>query len=177
MLRKGIVLSVLAVAAVALAPRSTYAYFEEGDKEVTLSGSGANGNDFDGVVAGANGSIGYFMTDNLELSLRQSLQYTDIGNAGGGSALNGSTRVALDFHFDLEALQPFVGGNFGYVYGDAVNDTFEAAPEGGVKWFVNSTTFIFAMVEYQFFFDSADNADNAFQDGQFVYTLGIGFRF
>ena len=174
MLRKGMVLSVLAVAAVALAPRSTYAYFEEGDKEITLSGSAANGNDFDGVTAGVNGSLGYFMTDNLELSVRQTITYTDIGV---GSSLNGSTRVAVDFHFDLEALQPFVGGNFGYVYGDAVNDTWEAAPEGGVKWFVNSTTFIFAMAEYQFFFDSGDDAGDSFSDGQFVYTLGIGFRF
>jgi hypothetical protein len=85
--------------------------------------------------------------------------------------------VALDFHFDLEALQPFVGGNFGYVYGDAVNDTFEAAPEAGVKWFVNSTTFIFGMAEYQFFFDKGSNAGSGFNDGQFVYTLGVGFRF
>ena len=127
-----------------------------------------------GVNIGANGSIGYFMTDNLELSLRQSLSYTDIGV---DSSLNGSTRVALDFHFDLEAWQPFVGGNFGYVYGDAVNDTFEAAPEAGVKWFVNSTTFVFAMVEYQFFFDSADDVDSSFEDGQFLWSLGIGFRF
>ena len=174
MLRKGMVLSILAVAAVAMAPRSTFAYFEEGDKEITISGTAANGPDFDGVVIGANGSIGYFMTDNLELSLRQTLTYTDIGV---DSSLNGSTRIALDFHFDLEAFQPFVGGNFGYVYGDAVNDTFEAAPEAGAKWFVNSTTFIFAMAEYQFFFDKASSASGAFDDGQFVYTLGVGFRF
>ena len=175
MLRKGIVLSVLAVAAVAMAPRSTYAYFEEGDKEITLSGTAANGSDFDGVTAGINGSLGYFMTDNLELSIRQTLTYSDV--APVDSAIAGSTRVALDFHFDMEALQPFVGANFGYVYGDAVSDTFEAAPEGGVKWFVNSTTFLFAMAEYQFFFDEADDADSSFSDGQFVYTLGIGFRF
>ena len=174
MLRNGMILSVLAALAVAMVPRSSYAYFEDGDKEITLSGSAANGNNFDGVTAGVNGSIGFFVSDQLELSLRQTLTYTDIGV---DSALNGSTRVAVDFHFDADALQPFIGANFGYVYGDAVNDTFEAAPEGGVKWFVNSTTFIFAMVEYQFFFDSAGDADNAFDDGQFIYTLGIGFRF
>ena len=174
MLRKGMVLSVLAIAAVALAPQSAFAYFEEGDKEITLSGTAANGPDWDGVSGGINGSFGYFLTDNLELSIRQTIQYSDIFV---DSALNGSTRVALDFHFDMEALQPFVGGNFGYVYGDAVNDTFEAAPEGGVKWFVNSTTFLFVMAEYQFFFDSGDDADEGFDDGQFVYTLGIGFRF
>jgi hypothetical protein len=169
MLRK-----VMVVAALLMLPTLSYGYFEEGDKEITLSGSAANSNDFDGVFIGANGSIGYFVTDNLELSLRQSLTYTDVGV---DAALNGSTRVAADFHFDLEAWQPFVGGNFGYVYGDAVNDTFEAAPEAGVKWFVNSTTFIFAMVEYQFFFDSADNASSSFDDGQFLWTLGVGFRF
>ena len=172
MLRKGIVLSALALA-LAMLPQSSYGYFEEGDKELTLSGQAANGTDWDGVVIGANASIGYFITDNLEIALRQSLTYSDLF----GSELSGSTRVALDFHFDLEALQPFVGANFGYVYGDAVADTFEAAPELGVKWFVNSTTFIFAMGEYQFFFDEAEDADSSFEDGQFVYSLGIGFRF
>ncbi len=173
MLRKGIVLSALAIATLVLLPQSSYGYFEEGDKEITLSGQAANGSDFDGVIIGANGSIGYFMTDNLELSLRQSITYSDVGE----TQLNGSTRVALDFHFDLEQLQPFVGGNFGYVYGDGVNDTFEAAPELGVKYFVNSTTFIFLMAEYQIFFDSGDEADEAAEDGQFLYSLGIGFRF
>ena len=169
MLRKGIV-----VAALLLLPSLSYGYFEEGDKEITLSGSASNGSEFDGVFIGANGSFGYFVTDNLELSVRQSLTYTDVNV---DASMNGSTRIAGDFHFDLEAWQPFVGANFGYVYGDAVSDTFEAAPEAGIKWFVNSTTFIFAMVEYQFFFDQADEADNAFEDGQFLWSLGIGFRF
>jgi hypothetical protein len=169
MLRK-----VLVVAALLMLPTLSYGYFEEGDKEITLAGTAFNSNDFDGVDIAVNGSVGYFITDNLELSVRQSLGYTDIGV---DSAVNGSTRVALDFHFDLEAWQPFVGGNFGYVYGDLVNDTFEAAPEVGVKWFVNSTTFVLAMVEYQFFFDSADDASDSFSDGQCIWSLGIGFRF
>jgi hypothetical protein len=169
MLRKGIV-----VVALLMLPAFSYGYFEEGDKEVLLSGSAFNDGDFEGVAIAVNGSVGYFITDNLEGSIRQSLVYDDIAN---DASVNGSTRVALDFHFDLEAWQPFVGGNFGYVYGDAVNDTFELAPEAGVKWFVNSTTFIMAMVEYQFFFDSGDEVDNGFNDGQFIWSLGIGFRF
>ena len=169
MLRKGLV-----VVALLMLPTLSYGYFEQGDKEVTLAGTAFSSGDFDGVTIAVNGSLGYFITDNLELSIRQSLGYTDI-NVDAGT--NGSTRIALDFHFDLEAWQPFVGGNFGYVYGDFVSDTFEAAPEIGVKWFVNSTTFILAMVEYQFFFDAADDAGDAFDDGQFVWTLGVGFRF
>jgi len=169
MLRK-----VMVVAALLMLPTLSYGYFEEGDKEITLSGQAANSADLDGVQIAVNGSLGYFITDNLELSIRQSLGYSDIFV---DSALNGSTRVAADFHFDLEAWQPFVGGNFGYVYGDVVNDTFEAAPEAGIKWFVNSTTFVFAMVEYQFFFDSGDAIGDSFSDGQFLWSLGLGFRF
>jgi hypothetical protein len=169
MLRKGIVLAALLVL-----PTIAQAQFEQGDKELTLGANAANGNDFDGFTGGGNASLGYFVTDNLELSVRQSLSYTDIGV---DASLNGSTRVAADFHFDLGGFQPFIGANFGYVYGDAVSDTFEAAPEAGVKVFLSSTTFIYAIAEYQFFFDDADGADDAFEDGQFVYSLGIGFRF
>lgn len=168
MLRKGIV-----VVALLMLPTLSYGYFEQGDKELTLAGTAFSSGDFDGLTASASGSLGYFITDNLELSIRQSIGYSDLGE----TALNGSTRIAGDFHFDLEAWQPFVGANFGYVYGDSVSDTFEAAPEAGVKWFVNSTTFIMAMVEYQFFFDEADDASDSFSDGQFVWSLGIGFRF
>ena len=72
---------------------------------------------------------------------------------------------------------PYIGANIGYAYGDQVNDTFLAGPEGGVKYFVNNTTFIFLSVEYQFFFDEGDDIEGAFSDGQFVYGLGIGFKF
>ena len=74
-------------------------------------------------------------------------------------------------------MQPFVGGNIGFVYGDAVNDTWEAAPEAGIKWFANATTFVYFSAEYQFFFDENSDAGSAFSDGQFIYGLGIGFRF
>src|SRR5262249_214553 len=116
---------------------------------------------------------GLFLADQLELGLRQSGAYTDVN----GSSWNGSTAIFMDYHFDFGALQPFIGANFGYVYGEGVNDTFEAAPEGGVKFFVNSATFIFAMVQYQFFFRSGDDLQDQFTNGQFVYSLGIGFRF
>jgi hypothetical protein len=169
---------VAAVALMMLPAASAFGQFKQGDWELTLSGTGANGPDFDGVTAGAAGSLGYFLADQLELSLRQSVTYTDIGGAGGGkgSAWDGSTRVALDLHFDLGRVQPFVGGNLGYVYGESVNDTWEAAPEAGIKWFLNGTTFVELLAEYQFFFDKNSNASQAFSDGQFVYTLGIGVR-
>ena len=173
MLRK-----LLVVAALGILPAfAANAQFQAGDKELTLGGSGAHGPDLDGTTFNVNGSFGYFMTNQLEVSLRQGIGYTDItGGGGDGSAWSASTRIALDYHFDLGKWQPYIGANFGYVYGDGVHDTFEAAPEAGIKFFVNSTTFIQLGVEYQFFFDQDDDASESFSDGQFVYGLNIGFR-
>ena len=46
---------------------------------------------------------------------------------------SGSTRVAVDYNFDMGRWVPYIGANLGYVYGD-VNDTWIAGPEGGVKF-------------------------------------------
>jgi len=146
----------------------------EKDWEFTLAGNGSNDNDFDNGSGGLSASIGYFVSDWFELGLRQSVSFSDFNDQSDWIA---STRVAADFHLDLDCFQPFIGVNIGYVYGDAVDETFEAAPEAGAKFFVKPETFIFVLAEYQFFFEDADEADTAFEDGQFVYTLGIGFLF
>jgi Outer membrane protein beta-barrel domain len=171
MLRKGIL-----IAALCLLPATAQAQDVENPWELTLGGGGQNSEDFDGFAARVDASLGYYFNEAWEVSIRQSLTYSDFF----GSSMNGSTRVALDVHFplgDRSQWVPFVGGQFGYVYGDDLNETFMAGPEAGLKYYVNSTTFVFAMAEYQFFFDSGDEADDAADDGQFLYTLGIGFRF
>jgi hypothetical protein len=171
MLRKG-----LLIAALCLLPATAQAQDVENPWELTLGGGGFNSEDFDGFAARVDASLGYYFNETWEVSIRQSLTYSDFG----GSDMDGSTRVALDVHFplgDRSQWVPFVGGQFGFVYGDNINDTFMAGPEAGIKYYVNSTTFVFAMAEYQFFFDSGDEADDAIDDGQFLYTLGIGFRF
>jgi len=143
------------------------------DWEFTLSGSGSNDKKFEAGSFGISGSIGYFFTKELELSLRQSVDYADNGDS---SAWSGSTRVALDYHFHIGRFVPFIGANIGYVYGEHVADTWEAAPEAGVKFFVNATTFIYGTVEYEFFFRNGGEAGRGFDNGQFVYSIGIGFR-
>jgi hypothetical protein len=169
MLRK-----LMVVAALALLPAmAAHAQFQAGDYELSLSGSGANGPDFDGTHFSAAGNLGYFLSKELEVGVRQSFGYAD--DQGPGSQWFGTTRFALDYHFDLGRVQPYIGGNIGYQYGD-IHNTFEAAPEAGVKFFVNSTTFIQLGVEYQFFFDKDSDTTSAISDGQFVYGLGIGFR-
>lgn len=172
MLRKSLVL-----AALCLLPTVASAQVR-GPFEVELSASGINGNKFNGFSGALNVGLGYFITqDQLEVGVRQSLQYTDIGTP---RTLNGSTRVAVDFHIplgDQNQFLPFAGANVGYVYGDSVRDTWELAPEAGLKWFVGPDAFVYAQVEYQFFFRSGSNFNGGFKNGQFVYSAGIGFRF
>jgi len=185
MFRKGLAIGALAIAGMAaIAPSSAKAQNLGGPTsnpwELTLGGTASHGPDLNGFNASVNASIGYYF-GNLEVSGRQSLTYTDVGGAAGeGSALNASTRLALDLHFPLgdhDEFVPYIGANIGYVYGDSVHDTFEAAPEAGIKYYVNNNTFVFVSVEYQFFFDKDSDASSSFSDGQFVYGLGIGFRF
>jgi opacity protein-like surface antigen len=169
MLRKIVLLAALGV--FLLPAAVAQAQFEEGDWELTLFGSGASNEDVEVGSFELGASLGYFLTDGLEVAARQSVSYSDFNN---GTNLNGSTAVVLDFHFDLDRFQPFIGAGLGYAYGDTVQDTFFAGPEGGVKYFVNSTTFIFAIIQYQFFFDDEDDVGDVFDDGLFFYGVGIG---
>ncbi|MFO7604810.1 MAG: hypothetical protein R6W72_00715 [Desulfurivibrionaceae bacterium] len=174
MLRKKILplvaLSVL-VPAVALAQTDV---FKQGTQEFTLGGSGSSNEDLDDTVFGTTVSYGYFTNPHMEWGIRQDLNFNDLG---GGSNFNGSTRLAFDYHFGTGQLVPLLGLTFGYVYGDNVSDQFIAGPEGGLKFFVNDTTFIYGLVEYQFLFESADDIDEVYDDGRFVYGLGLGLTF
>ena len=177
MYRKGLVLAAMAL--VMSLPAVAKADPPAQPWEITLGLGATHGPDLDGFNASGNVSIGYFLTNDLELSVRQNLSYSDTGfTAGGGSAWDGSTRLALDWHFtmgDKGQIRPFIGANVGYVYGETINDTFEAAPEAGVKVMIGSNAFIYIMVEYQFFFDQGSDTD-VLSDGQFLYSAGVGFR-
>jgi hypothetical protein len=148
--------------------------------EITLLGSGSNDVDFDGGSFVVNGSVGYYFNDQWQAAVRQSFGYSDTGGSDSDSSWTGTTRVGAFYHFNYAADQrivPYLGVNVGYIYGDQTADSFIAGPEAGVKWFVNDTTFLYGSVAYEFLFEEADDADSSFDDGQFVYGLGIGFQF
>jgi len=147
----------------------------EGGVEFAFAGSGSSDKDFDGTQLSFDGSVGVFLNPMVEIGLRQSATYATSNNAD--DFWSATTRGFLDLQFNLGRFAPFVGANIGYVYGD-VNDTFAAAPEAGVKLYLGDSadTFIFGRVEYQFFFDDAEEADDSFDDGQFIYSIGVGVR-
>jgi hypothetical protein len=147
-----------------------------GSQEVTLSGTGSNDRRFDNGNFGVTGSYGYFFTDGLEAGVRQSINWASVENAD--DSFNGSTRLAVDYHFNAGGrLRPFIGANIGAIYGDGVADTGIIGPEIGLKYFVNSTTFVLLQTEYQYFFDNSDDVADNFDDGAFVHTVGLGFTF
>lgn len=145
-----------------------------GAREFTLAGSGTNDKDFDHGSWGLSASYGQFITENWEWVVRQSLNYADTA-ADDDWIL--ATRVGVDYHFNVGNWRPFIGANIGYIYGDGVDNTGIAGPELGVKYYVKPETFIYLQTEYQFFFESADDVNDNFDDGAFAHTVGIGFNF
>lgn len=175
-LMMGVILALFAPAAIAQDDmmRETTAFGPAaGDWELTLGGGGSSDQDLSSTNANFDGSLGYFFTEAWMVGLRQSVDFNDIG----GSDLSGSTRAVLDYHFDMDRLRPFLGVSAGGVYGDGVSDSGTAGLEGGLKWYAREKTFIFGRLEYQWLFDSGDEVDDNFEDGQFIYTFGIGFNF
>jgi hypothetical protein len=108
--------------------------------------------------------------------VRQTSSYSDPTGPSSG-IWNSSTRGALDLHFPLGSVYPYVGAMAGLTYGDTVRDSLMAGPEAGVKFFLKDDAFLLVGAEWQFFFDKGDSLDSAFDDGQFVYVLSLGLRF
>jgi len=136
-----------------------------GDLEFSLAGTGTSTDDFDNNSLGFDGELGTYISDGIELAVRQAFSWFDPNV--GDSNWYASTRVAADWHFGTD-LRPFVGANVGGMYGD-VDDAMFWAPEAGIKWYALETTFIFGRAEYQIPFDSD-------KDESFIYTFGVGFN-
>ena len=146
----------------------------EGSWEFILGGSGSSDQDFDSNAVAVDATVGYYFTDIFEAGLRQNV--TVAGNEDDQS-FNGSSTVFADLVFDAGKLRPFVGVSLGYLYGDDTENTFIAGPEAGLKYYVKSDAFVYGRVNYDFLFDSGDEIDDRFDDGRFVYTIGIGLNF
>jgi hypothetical protein len=168
MLRKFYLVPVLALLALLAIPTLAQAQFEAGNWSLELSGSGGNDKDFESGNLAVNAELGYFTSKEFEIGIRQGISWAD--TTFSSSVWNGSTVIFADYHFDMDRWQPYIGANIGYLYGDSTADTWVAGPEGGVKYFVNSTTFIDARITYEF------SLQDGIDEGAFGYGLGIGFR-
>ena len=164
MLRKFVLVALFAMF---LVPAAAQAQFDEGDWEVQIAGSGSSDDSFDSTSLAVGFSVGYFFNDNLEAGVRQTVAFSEVED--GGSDFAGSTTGFVDYHFDLDEWQPFVGAFIGYSYGDGVDEGGVWGPEVGVKYFVNATTFVAGTVQYVIGFDDED-------EEFFNYQLAVGFK-
>lgn len=155
----------------ALSALPVFAQPETGDWEFTLGGSGSADDDFDTGGFGVNGSFGYFINQNFEASIRQTVNF--VGDRD--EEWSGSTRAAIDWHFLLGKFVPFIGANGGLTYTED-DARWSIAPEIGMKYFVHDKTFIFALGEYRWFPDGIRNFGGNFDHGNFLATIGIGFN-
>jgi hypothetical protein len=143
------------------------------DWEIILGGNGQATTEFrgDGVNPGgqfgATLSLGYYLDDHSEISLRQSLSYATSGSSAG------YTRLAYDYNFLMDKLVPFVGVNVGFAYGNrGRTDSWAFAPEAGIKYYLQDKAFLFGMAEYAVPFRGRGPLD----DGTWVFTLGLGMN-
>lgn len=172
--------AILPLTAIAQTPVSDQATADftrqAGDRELMIGGSGGANTDFDDSFGGVTVAYGTYFNSTVVGVVRQTINYSNPNN--GGRAWNGATKLAVDKHILARgAVRPFVGVNFGGIYGDSVNDSWGAGLETGLKFYVQPRTFIVATVEYSWLFDRADSVDDRFSDGQWNWSLGVGFNF
>ena len=151
----------------------------EGDRELSLSGTGSNDRNFNSGNFGVTADLGWYLQNNMVAGVRQSLNYADIEGEGVTDDFwNGSTRGYLNYQFLNDRARPFVGASLGSIYGDGVKDSAFAGLETGLKYYVLPKTYFLARAEYQFLFSDTDDATDAFQnDGIWAYTVGMGYNF
>lgn len=150
----------------------------QGDREFSLSGTGSSDRKFDNTNFGVSGEMGWYLRDHFILGIRQSVNYANIeGESLRDDYWNGSTRGYANLQAREGRLRPFGGGSLGVIYGDGVRDSGFAGLEGGLKYYVLQSTYVLGRVEYQWFFRRSSDAEDAFRDGAFAYTLGLGYNF
>jgi hypothetical protein len=147
----------------------------KGDWDFTLGGGGASDKNFNINNGAFNATVGYFITDALEVAVRQSILFSVLDDAADG--FGGQTMLAVDYHFALgERWRPFVGASIGGIYGNQdTPDSGAAGLEVGVKYYALQKTYVFGTFGWAWNFNNDQGGD--FEDGSFVYTAGVGFNF
>jgi len=110
MLRK---LYLVPVLALFVLPAVARAQFEAGNWALQLSGQGSNDKDWESGQFSINADIGYFMTKEAEIGVREGVVWND-----GGSSWGLNSNAYIDYHFDMDRWQPFIGANIGKFCGN-----------------------------------------------------------
>jgi hypothetical protein len=139
-----------------------------GNWESTLTGTGQSDDDFDNSNFGVTGSVGHYFTKNFIVTFKQGIQANETRDS---TLVNGRSVVQAAYQWDFAKWQPYLGINVGGIYGAGIEDSAIVGPEGGLKYFVNESTFLFGSIAYEV------PIDECCKDGIVPYSVGIGFDF
>ena len=182
MIRKNFIAAVsLSIFILALGvPMNIHAGQDKGDSSVFLSGGYFHAQGSDTSTLNLEGGYGYFLTQNWELGVLQSLGHTR--NSGAKNEWIASTIPFINYNLQglstNDSFVPFIGAFVGASY-NSDDITGTVGPQIGFKSFVNDRTFIMVKYRYEWFFDDLtinDVKDNR-SDGNHAMTVGIGFAF
>jgi len=162
-MKSRIILAAVVAFSLFFGSHTALAQFHKGDGDFTLSGTGHSDKSLSNTDVGATASLGYMLTSDFEIGLRQDLNV--------GSSVSGATSAFADYNFTFGKIVPFIGVNAGYAYGGGIPNFWSAGPEAGVRYFLNTTTYIYAKAAYDFDLNKGVNS------GDFQYTAGLGLRF
>lgn len=115
-------------------------------------------------LGGVNLDYEYGLTQGLALQLQQAVFYNYQAESDG---IGGRSVAGLKLNMGAStSLVPYVGANFGGIYGKGITDSLLAGPEIGINLFGLN-----AKVAYDMPFD------RSWDDGVVVTTVGFGMRF
>ncbi|TKB10399.1 outer membrane beta-barrel protein [Desulforhopalus sp. IMCC35007] len=153
------------------------AYQSKGDSSLQLGGGFFHAQGADVGTLNVDLGYGYFLTENWQLGLIQTLGYSFIEDGDDQWVASTIPYVNYNFRTD-ESFQPFVGAFIGASYNeDDITGTM--GPQVGFRSFVNDSTYIVVKYRYEWFFDELDYDDieDNSSDGNHVVSLGVGFVF
>lgn len=161
-----------------IASNAAQAGFKPGQISLQLSAGFAHTQDSDVSTLNGDATVSYFLTQGIELGAIQGLNYTFIDD--DDDVWNASTVGFANYNFGGpdSTFVPFIGAFAGIVYNDE-DATGTLGPNGGLKIFVNDTTFASIRYRYEWFveeLEQGDVDDNA-SDGNHVVTIGLGVNF
>lgn len=146
--------------------------FQPGERKFTVIRTGLNNGKLDRTGLGSSWSIDRFL--NLEKVVRQDGSFINIPD---DRDWNDSPRVIANYYFGSDAWVPLVGLSMGYIRDPEEDDRFVAGSEIGIKYFMNQTTFLYGLLEYQFHINDVVDVRDIYENGRFVYGVGLGLTF
>jgi hypothetical protein len=149
--------------------------FLEGDWAIAIQAGTRPGAGLEAPCPPLDIALADALRDRLEWGIRHGLYYGE--GADGDDTRKTAAHGFVDYHFDHDRWRSFLGANLEFFDDLSAGASWSAGPEGGLTCFLTPTAFVMTLIEYNFTFDDADRVHEAFNDGRFVYSLGLGLRY